>query len=243
MFFKNTPITEKAKTFIETAKVVIGLSLKPHEKWLPIFIPVWVAIVSNFNRYPPFAFLVSVWWVELFLIILPLIFLLFYFPFYYKVFFKNITLIDRKYFFNPTNIDEYIMLPELILSKYFVSRFSFKFKLYGNMTSKFRGKRIVMLIRKAPTIQITLNNTKKALDQEYYNPHKEIFYIEQDYELYSSQISFSVYIEAIGAVDTKQLEIYLGCGDFIEKFLKDRGSNHEVHNKNLIHKEKFCLSR
>lgn len=49
---------------------------------------------------------------------------------------------------------------------------------------------------------------------------------------------FKVYIEAVGAVDTKHLEIYLDCGDCIEEIK----SNPNFLPKVYVHKKSFIIT-
>lgn len=236
-----------SKEILRNIKEITTASLEPYEQgfylWFTIFLTIWVSLVFNFYRYPPLAFLVSHWLYEPILLATPFIILFIYFSFYYKFIFKKIILTDESYYFNSTGINEFIKSPELILNENIISRFSFKLKLYGNMPSKFKKNKLVLLIRKAPTINISIGPTRTALEQTYENYNEEIFYVEQNYELLSPYVSFSIYVESENAVDTKELEIYVLCKTALANFLKNMEKDPKLCKKNLIHKEEFYLSK
>ncbi len=131
--------------------------------------------------------------------------------------------------------NNFIEFPELILNEDFVSRFSFKLKFYGDISSK----RLVLLIKKAPTVNIYLKQHNEKLNQESENITKDLFYIKQDYELFSSSLSYSIYIETAKAEDTTRLEMYLEDEEFLNKIR----INPNLKPKNLIHSENFYLSK
>lgn len=101
-----------------------------------------------------------------------------------------------------------------------------------------KKKRFALIIEKAPTINIYLKQDNENLKQESKNINKELFSIEQDYELFSNSLSFSVYIEAAKAKDTHKLKLYIEC----EGFLENLKINPNLRPKNLIHVEDFYLS-
>lgn len=239
MSFKNI------EDITATIRAVYTLSLNPYKEWLIAIFPFWYTLLYSFYTNPSITFMFDLWWHRLILIILPFSIILCIFVGYYILFFRNITLSDRNYFFNPTNIDEYLKLPKMILSENFVTRFSFKLKLYGKMPSKFQDSnngQLVLLIRKANTIDVSIK-PRKHLKQKSYNPYEDIFYLKQDYELHSSELSFRFFIQAAGAVDTTKLEIYMFCEKSLEMFLKDIKTNPKKLSKKLIHTEEFYLSK
>ena len=62
--------------------------------------------------------------------------------------------------------------------------------------------------------------------------------IEQNYELFSSNLNFSVYIDVETANNTEGLKIYLEYGKIIEKI----ENNPTYRPKNLIHEQEIFLS-
>jgi|GEM_PF-6413503 hypothetical protein len=216
-------------------KTITELSLKPHKTWLPVFIGAWIGIIPNLPKYSPLeAFLTPLWYVTI-LLILPFIAILIYIPLFYWKIFKKVTIINKKYFVDLMGTNNFIEFPELILNEDFVSRFSFKLKFYGDISSK----RLVLLIKKAPTVNIYLKQHNEKLNQESENITKDLFYIKQDYELFSSSLSYSIYIETAKAEDTTRLEMYLEDEEFLNKIR----INPNLKPKNLIHSENFYLSK
>lgn len=226
---------------LSNIKTVIGLSLKNQDKYILPVLMLWISIVYVIlPNMPPLAFLIDLWEKKICLIILPILILILYFIIYYLFIFKKITVEDQNYFFSfpGINENEFIKSPQLILNENILSRFSFKLKLFGNISTKFRNKRFVVIIEKAPTINIYLKQDNANLKQISKNLSKELFYIEQDYELFSNYLSYSIYIESRNAEDTDKLKIYVECEEFIKK-TKD---NPKLKPKNLIHIENFYLS-
>lgn len=237
------------KIFLSSAKTVTSLSINHHENLILPVLSLWLAVTYVvFPHIPLISFLVDQWKKQAFVFISPLIILIMWVGLYYWLSFKKIIVVDQKYFFSfpvededdPTMISQdFIESPAFILNENFTARFSFKLRLYGNIYSKFKNKRFVLIIKKAPTIDISLKQRNKNLEQKYYNPNKELFVIEQEYELFSSQLSFSVHIGSRDATDTNKLEIYVECEDFIKKLKEDPN----LQPKNLIHSEEFYLSK
>lgn len=230
MSFKN--IKKRA----ELLYVVLKLSLKPHSTSIIPTFSFWYAALIGLHAIPFFSFLYTN--LIYLLICLPPFVVLGIIINYYKDF-NNITLFEKNFHFNPTK-DDYLDIPSFIVSEFFVTRFSFKLKLYGNIFSKFEGKRLALIIIKAPTIKISIK-PKKQLDQKFHDDG-EVFYLTQKYERNSSQVSFVIFVQADEAVDTKKLEFYIICESSLQKFLKDFSENPKIMPDMLISKEKFYLS-
>lgn len=223
--------------FFSNAITVTKLALDPHKIWSPVAIGFWIAIVPYLPKFTYFESLVGSWYIPI-LLSLPFILIVVYLIYFWIVF-KKITVEDTKYFFDPYGQTNFIETPNLLLNGNFTSRLSFKLKLYGNISSKFiKNERFALLIKKAPTINIYHKQDNEDLKQISYKINENLFCIEQDYELFSDSLSFSVYIEAVNAKDTHQLDIYVECPKHLEA-IKD---NPKLKPKNLIHSEDFYLS-
>jgi len=234
----------KFKTSINILRTVYDLSLKEYKDETYLIVTIWVAFILFCYTFNPLQFLVDPPWNGFILFGLPFFLILLYLIVNYFFIFKKIVIKGKKYFLDINETDgDFIRFPQLIIAEGLVSRFSFEIQLYGNMPSKFEDKKLFLLIRKSPALTVYLKTKKKSLNQEYFNPHKEIFYIEQDYERYSTTISFSVYIETIDVTDSERFQIFIGCDDFVEKFVKQITNKEGVPEKGLIHSEELYIAK
>lgn len=227
------------KKRIELTKVVLELSLKPYATWITTILPFWYGTFFALYSIPFFSIIYqNFYWVGILLI--PVI-VLFCIILNFNRDFNQITLFNQKYRFNP-NIDDYdyIKSPSFIVSEYFDTRFSFKLKLYGSMPMQFQGKRFALIVIKAPTITISIKPRIEL--KQVFDDLGDIFYLKQNYELNSSEISFVLFMQASGAVNTKDLEIYIMCEDALENFLQNYENDKQSRPKLFISKEEFYLS-
>lgn len=205
---------------------------------------IWVALILFCYTFTPLQSFVDPPWYGFIWFILPFFLILLYLIANYFFIFKKIVIEEKKYFLDINETDgDFIRFPQLIIAEGLVSRFSFKIHLYGNMPSKFEDKKLFLLIRKSPTLTVYLKRRNKSLNQEYFNPHREVFYIEQDYERYSTIISFSVYIETIDVTDSDRFQIFIGCDDFADNFVKQIKNKEGIPEKGLIHSEELYIAK
>jgi len=232
------PINIKKK--IELSRVVLDLSLKPFTTWIITIFPFWYGTFIGLYSISFFSVIYGNFYYCLIFILIPIIALLGIIIRFYKDF-NKITLFKTNYQFTP-NLDDYdyMTFPCFIVSENFETRFSFKLNLYGNAPSQFQGKRFALIVIKAPTINISIKR-RKELNQDF-DDVGNIFYLTQDYELNSSQLSFVLFVQANGAVDAKDLEIYIMCEDNLENFLEDYKKDKKTRPNIFISKEEFYLS-
>jgi hypothetical protein len=234
----------KFKTIISTLITVYNLSLKNYKDEIYCAMTIWVALILFCYTFPPLQFFVEPSWKGFIWFIVPFILCLLYLIVYYFFIFKKIVVKERNYFLDVNEINgDFIKIPQLIIAEGLVSRFSFEIQLYGNVPSKFEDKKLFLVIRKSPALTVYLKKKNKSFNQEYFNPHDEVFYIEQDYERYSTTISFSVYIETIDATDSDGFQIFIGCDDFVDKFVKQIKNKEGVSEKGLIHSEELYMAK
>lgn len=226
-------------SFKETFQTVYDLSLKPYEAIILTILSIWYGAIIAFYSIPYFSFLYNTLFYLLISLVLPFIVLFGILLVFFYTKFSKIIISDENFYLNPS-FDDYYSLPNLVISEYFVTRFSFKLRLYCDMPSKFQGKKIVLIIIKAPTINISIK-PKKQLHQEF-SDREEIFYLKQDYELNSSELSFVLYIQADGAVNTKKLDLYITCEESLEKFLEEFKNDPKTRPHRLICEKNFYLS-
>lgn len=218
--------------------VVLKLSLKPYHSWINTTFPFWYGAFIGLYSVPYFSFIYADLVYSLIFLILPLIVVLVIMINFYRNF-NKITLHEKNFHLN-INLNDFLEIPSFILSEFFATRFSFKLKLYGDALSKIQGQRIALIIIKPPTINIFIK-PRTQLNQEY-NDGGDIFYLTQDYEINSSQLSFVTFIQAEGAIDAKRLELYLICEDSLQRFLEDYTNDPLIRPKGLVTKEEFYLS-
>ncbi len=234
----------KFKTSFSTLRTVYDLSLKTYKDEIYFIMTIWVALILFCYTFTPLKFFVDPPWYGFIWFILPFFLILLYLIRYYFFIFKKIVVKEKNYFLDVNETDgDFIKIPQLIIAEGLVSRFSFEIKLYGNVPSKFEDKKLFLVIRKSPALTVYLKKKNKSLNQEYFNPLDEVFYIEQDYERYNTTISFSIYIETIDATDSDGFQIFIGCDDFVDKFVKQIKNKEGVSEKGLIHSEKLYMAK